>query len=103
MTPEKQRVAIAELCGWKFAGRINDKLLMWPPIHGDWRHPPDYLNDLNAMFDAEKFLTDSEVEQYDIILSSFFWSGYPASRKNWHATAAQRAEAFLRAKDLWID
>lgn len=41
MTPEAQRIAIAEACGWQLLG-------------GMWHHPiggfiPDYLNDLNAM------------------------------------------------------
>ena len=56
---------------------------------------PDYLNDLNAMHEAERKL------------SAAFWDRYAqwlreltSSNRRFliaHATAAQRAEAFLRA------
>jgi hypothetical protein len=53
---------------------------------------PNYLNDLNAMHEAEKVLTSEQVTSYVYSLESMNerWST-PA-----FATAAQRAEAFLR-------
>ena len=59
------------------------------------QHLPDYLNDLNAMHEAEKVIreradrVDSYLDQLDGAMSGV------------HATAAQRAEAFLRTLGLW--
>ena len=87
MTPEAQRIAIAEACGWKTGYRDPEA---WHPL-------PDYLNDLNAMHDAEKVLTSEQVTSYVYSLESMNerWST-PA-----FATASQRAEAFLRAIGKW--
>ena len=57
---------------------------------------PDYLNDLNAMHEAEKVLTDKQAILYDSILDLI--SGW-----TFHRTAAQRAEAFLRTIGKWED
>lgn len=100
MTPEAQRIAIAEACGWTPStfGKCD---LMGNPFP-EWDTTPDYLNDLNAMHEAEKVLgrnrgsyghwlgsimakADKNDEGYDI----------------WHATAAQRAEALLRTIGTW--
>lgn len=57
---------------------------------------PDYLNDLNAMHEAEKLLT---IEQQTIYLQLL-------SRQMFfvcHATSRQRAEAFLKTLNLWKD
>lgn len=114
MKREEQRIAIAEALGfqrllgdpWKMLGE-----LAWMPpawtirqfiMHGEpavyLRGLPDYLNDLNAMHEAEKVLLDRQD-----------WSGcdYEQALKDmtsswcWHATAAQRAEAFLKTLNLW--
>jgi hypothetical protein len=93
MTPEEQRIAIAEACGWKTGYRDPEA---WHPL-------PDYLNDLNAMHDAEKVLTVDQFEQYRWIL----WDICKQVRvKDWYrcylsSTAAQRAEAFLRTIGEW--
>ena len=88
MTPEAQRIAIAEACGWKTEYR--DAVSSVTAL-------PDYLNDLNAMHDAEKVLTSEQVTSYVYSLESMNerWST-PA-----FATAAQRAEAFLRTIGKW--
>lgn len=57
--------------------------------------PPDYLNDLNAMHEAENVLNTREL-----------WEIYKNHLLQWMtepicATAAQRAEAFLRAIGKW--
>ncbi len=95
MTPDKQRAAIAEACGIV----THDQ---WGPLYktpqGLVRVCPDYLNDLNAMHDAEKVLiwrTDLAVLDYDEELR-MVTDGW-----RWNATAAQRASAFLRTIGKW--
>ncbi len=87
MNPEQQRIAIAEACGWKIGYRDPEA---WHPL-------PDFLHDLNAMHEAEKVLTSEQVTSYVYSLESMNdrWST-PA-----FATAAQRAEAFLRTIGKW--
>lgn len=94
MQPEKQRIAIAEVCGWS-GGFI-----------------PDYLNDLNAMHEARKSLTNNQHQHYYRALEQIT-SGLPYDQDgsygagwlyhNINATAAQHAEAFLRTLNLWKD
>ncbi len=71
MTPEQQRVAIAEACGWKFVGAHPSmkcvSLMCWVrPGNPDWmsEQPFDYLNDLNAMREAEKVLNEDQRYTY---------------------------------------
>jgi hypothetical protein len=102
MTSEAQRIAIAQACGWKvclsslqsgmdcYIGGTPDTATRRIPI-------PDYLNDLNAMADAEKMLTMEQKERYGKALAVKGWSW-----DIWHASAGQRAEAFLRVKGLWV-
>ena len=90
MKPEQQRIAIAEACGtmrWSYA---LPKKCVGASV-------PNYLNDLNAMHDAEKMLTSSQIAPYVDSLEEMNerWST-PA-----FASAAQRAEAFLRAIEKW--
>ena len=98
MNKEKQRIAIAEACGWE-------------PLPEGHFHPdnpigqtmPNYLNDLNAMHEAEKTLTHEQR------IDHMEWLGMcpdDYGHKVWayvHATAAQRAEAFLRTIGKWED
>ena len=68
---------------------------------------PDYLNDLNAMHEAEE---DSDASKRDMrgtmkhtVMRAFDRRLYAESRKLpvLHATASQRAEAFLRTIGKW--
>ena len=98
MNKEKQRIAIAEACGWKpNPFEIDMSGQVFP------QSPPDYLNDLNAMHEAEKILTHDQADSF----TEFLWSQYPGhvlfDSYIWHATAAQRAEAFLRTIGKWED
>lgn len=55
MNPEKQRVAIAEACGWRMVTQYNKPEEIWESCEGVIRaesNLPDYLNDLNAMQSA---------------------------------------------------
>lgn len=98
MTPEAQRIAIAEACGWKTEYR--DAVSSVTAL-------PDYLNDLNAMHDAENFLFPVEISDlYGPDLVKEYASylphmciGHPGGAMR--ATASQRAEAFLRTIGKW--
>lgn len=110
MSPEAQRIKIAEACGWREM-----------PIGGLWQYGdtdryaqcdrntehncaqlPDCLNDLNAMQCATATLTDAQLTQMAEWLGA---NNDEFPQKAWvillRATAAQRAEAFLRALNLW--
>lgn len=103
MRPEKQILVIAEACGWtdhfpKGGGGI---LLpyKWGNTHTDEKSVdlPDYLNDLNAMHEAEKVLN----EKQEHIMNDTLWDLMSGRKYLWHATAAQRAEAFLKTIGKW--
>jgi len=103
MTPEAQRIAIAEACGWRV--HPKDRFIVSPPNAPHSVQPlhtiPDYLNDLNAMHAAEKALTFHQETEYIAHLMRQH-KDYPMTR-GFIATAAQRAEAFLRTLNLWTD
>jgi len=58
---------------------------------------PDYLSDLNAMHEAEKILNTNQAADYCELLRPIICGCWRLV----HATAAQRAEAFLRTLGLW--
>jgi hypothetical protein len=111
MTPEQQRVAIAEACGWKnVAPRIvknvkhqGDDITVGIWSDNGWI--PDYLNDLNAMHEAEKVLGEKRIRSYAFTLAQVLDTSPTVDLDdqflNIHATAAQRAEAFLRTIGKW--
>lgn len=116
MTPEKQLIAIAEACGWTVRrwtdGEGFECVGLLPPgsdkTSSGFRHPPDYLNDLNAMHEAEKALLSCAdwrpIRAYFSNLSPNLHSDGALDGDDWklcHATAAQRAEAFLRTIGKW--
>jgi hypothetical protein len=112
MTPEAQRIAIAEACGWKFRkagsgfellepdGQRNcadtDPLTNWQSFS---YRLPNYLNDLNAMHEAEKVLGKDHWHEYWKYLETYDANPYCVC----FATAAQRCEAFLKTLGLWND
>jgi hypothetical protein len=111
MKQHKQRIAIAEACGatWVnvppkpengFSSEYHPKRLLTftpddlrilpladPKTH-DSILVPDYLNSLDAMHEAEKVLPDNLFVQY-------------ANKIPPCATAACRAELFLKTLNLW--
>ena len=169
MTPEAQRIAIAEACGWTRAHatdaredgivildrRFNGfkrRLIRWNQvrIYGGWddrpgfhqididesngisteellrdydlpeywrkgdtitRHLPNYLTDLNAMHEAVALLNYNQLCEFGRYLSDTVLGEKPAGFDYGehdlaciaNATAAQRAEAFLRTLNLWKD
>ncbi len=99
MTPEAQRIAIAEACGWKCAKsrKFWKNSAVLGPVNSR-KNPPDYLSDLNAMAEAEKSLGNAHWWKYIKQLETVC-GALPIV----FATAAQRAEAFLRTLNLWND
>jgi predicted Zn-dependent protease len=108
MTPEKQRIAIAKAC--EKSPRASTAASAWTTI--SLRSPkwwasievPDYLNDLNAMHEAEGMLlakcgNDPQDDLWVDYLANLLMAAPLCLRE--HATAAQRAEAFLRTIGKW--
>jgi hypothetical protein len=108
MTDEQINAAIAEACGWeditesvapeefrrRATGMLRDKHGLRTPL----KQIPNYCADLNAMHEAEEFLSGN------------LWIGYVNDLANIEgnlfgirATARQRAEAFLRTLGKWDD
>jgi hypothetical protein len=108
MNKEKQRIAIAEACGYRPATPGALGVLRWHDPHhqnGDLGNGicyidelPDYLKDLNATQSAENTLSVRDKQGYISILRNICTVAgcWPET-----ATAAQRAEAFLKALNLW--
>jgi len=95
MKPELQRIRIAEACGWHC-----NQFGLWGIDFADGvsGSPPDYLNDLNAMHEAEKVLTAEQRRSY---VNRIFNLPVSECESNTFATAAQRAKAFLKTLNLW--
>lgn len=110
MTPEKQQIAIAEAYGWHEEQEpvgSHNATAWW---HNNDRYPsgsmpvPDFLNSLDAMHEVEKSLDGNQWVSYREYLArpwvtnddDGMWGAITA-------TAAQRAEAFLRTLNLWED
>jgi hypothetical protein len=95
MTPEAQRIAIAKACG-----RVQRPDGFWFPKgknHGS-QGIPDYLNDLNAMHEAELKALGLKYDQWTRELRAICERDRRCIES---ATAAQRAEAFLRTIGRW--
>ena len=114
MSEDEINRAIAEHLGWSYGPiHIGDGLDVDECSHAWWRNgkawvegPPNYCGDLNAMHEAEKvLLADADTGyEYDMELNGVCecWEdGVMNYMKLWHATARQRAEAFLRVVGKW--
>jgi len=125
MTNEEIRIKIAEACGWvKQPVWVN---CLGGDVH-EWRKDgcltercvgghslqelPDYLNDLNACAEFEKTLRGNKLDWYEHNLGRVVfkdttdddWSdslGSSANTKPLHASARQRAIAFLKTLNLY--
>lgn len=117
MTPEAQRIAIAEACGWQLKeGPLGVSFYYLPNTFPIGATPtyglPDYLNSLDAMHEAEKLIEDDlkQCEEYGRqlirIVLDVKTDGVPATYSGVvcvsRATAPQRAEAFLRTLNRWL-
>ena len=116
MTPEQQRIAIAEACGWQFIPKYyhgEDSPPEFTTVTPDGKHLcgyyPNYLNDLNAMHEAEKLLYGNPnlPKKYTQQIKNAIRreAGVTKAQMDFDvcitATAAQRAEAFLRTIGKW--
>jgi len=116
MNKEQQRIRIAESQGWKHdicnVGKHGTKMSGWWMPCGafttDINMLPDYCNDLNAMHEAEKVLTEDQLSVYGAFLKgkdnetvSLYAPEHREIAKVAMASAAQRAEAFLRTIGKW--
>jgi len=118
--PERIRIKIAERCGWSPINTGLQAHYHWKRDSKTWQGGvefsedlPDYPNDLNAMHEAESVVIEPwEIDRYAHelyqVLERFWtakrWSDFSRHGVYYafaHATAAQRAEAFLRAFGDW--
>lgn len=99
MTDQEINAAIKEATDWK-------RELLGPVVgNRAFTTEPDYVNDLNAMHDAEALkMSDALWAQnyqdslrYTCDVMGYDWETCFV----WHATARQRAEAFLRTLGKW--
>ena len=122
MSPEKQRIAIAKACGWQDATWAGDHEEVWELAGASFTpnrttsQLPDYLHDLNAMAEAEKLFIPTHLEYSN---NEGNWVEYAGHLSHItkaddhelsifcfrmiHASASQRAEAFLKTLNLWTD
>ncbi len=105
MTDDEINKAIAEACG--IVGKDQ-----WGPLYrtkdGVVRNCPDYCKDLNAMHEAIRIFDYEQCEEFEEHLCDICERANDEAENPapWrfavvHATARQRAEAFLRTINLW--
>jgi hypothetical protein len=101
MTDEQINAAIAQECGWENVCQHPKNPNVWVGKHWSLlQEVPDFCIDLNAMHEAEKVLTR---EQINAFCEKLFPTNYCGVWWSIHATARQRAEAFLRTLGKWED
>ena len=119
MKTEEQRIKIAEACGyrktenWMWSQDRRSRVYLWDRPDRTKQQAssiPDYLGNLNAMAEAEKILDYDQAEQYESELWSIIMefelnqeNPKPSNFACMTATAAQRAEAFLRTIGKWTE
>jgi hypothetical protein len=120
MKPEQQRIAIAEAIGAVRGSSLGythgqSKEFYIADPEGEYHDLADWskrykhlfryapLNDLNAMHEAEKVLDAGQWDDYQQQLREQVRGkgAHPRDISSSHATAAQRAAAFLRTLNLW--
>ncbi len=112
-----QRIAIAKSVGWKQV-RICPCSMSLPrgenPKDNYDYHLPDYLHDLNAMHEAAMTLRLHQRNEYCVELRKIIMrdatveqqdpdTGHLTDHAFYQATAAQRAEAYLRTIGKWVE
>ncbi len=93
MSPEVQRIAIAESVGIHLHDGDHA-----PSNYTFVSDLPDYLHDLNAMHEAEKTLFPKHEAKWAMTMSEVCGHSW---RIIYTATASQRAEAFLKTIGKW--
>ena len=116
MKPKQQIVAIAKACRWNETtdSGYTESVFTRGEEEVFAQDLPKYLRDLNAMHEAESILTDEGLVDYGEWLTAVVNEIHRPMTGWWDlnsrevarvscATAAQRAEAFLRTLNLWVD
>lgn len=123
MNESLQRIKIAEACGWTFLRDFSNLLIGIlignPPIEytknndpipnsihifgNRYYEIPYYTKNLNEMHNAENTLTLEQSSLYTDELIKINANDKDCIYPAWHCNAAQRAEAFLKALNLWKD
>lgn len=109
MSEEEINIAIAEACGWRLFSQFKN---LWAPPRSvveydcDAYQLPNYLNDLNAMREAEELLDDDQWLEYmlnlqDVLQRDPNRGKWVVCLDNMHSTAAQRAKAFVKTIGKW--
>jgi len=106
MTPQRQRIAIAEFCGWAF-DHIQKGAMYYVPIID--AHVGNPVNDRNAMAEAKAKLWETDWNARNVFLSHLanIVKGRIVNHNEWDAetlldaTCQQEAEAFLRTIEKW--
>ncbi len=102
MTDEEINAVIAEFCGWtevKLAIRGAGGGTRIPTPYGKppgkkyMADCPDYCSDLNAIAEAEKHLTEEELDA----MTPRIWAAVMNQKYVWQVTAKQRAMALIEA------
>lgn len=127
MDKVKQRIAIAQACGWQIKPLAGYDIVvvnpegfirangfahrrLWKQLVEDFAHNlPDYLGDLNAIDKAVKSQRENAkfcpIDYTDTLLDVVRSESRLASERgcfaHTNATSPQRAEAFLRTLGLW--
>jgi len=108
MSPEAQRIKIAEACGWVMRKNVSDWLAPDGMVYQNWggfTSCPDYLNDLNACHEFEKVLSTSPEYMQQHAFNNYAYLLIEMCKHQCNAvsaTAAQRCEAFLRTIGKWV-
>jgi len=107
MTDKEINIAIARACGWQSFEETDGDPWLWARTTADGRiestmETLPYCTDLNAMHEAERMLAPKNWNRF----SERWWDYYHHLLdgdvyKTIHATARQRAEAFLRTLGKW--
>lgn len=126
LTDSAQNALIAEACGWTKVcvwrqHGLPDEVRGYPPkcetIYQYTVPVPDYVNDLNEMHKAERLLLpdDAMYSQQNFYAANLGSITLNDNNRGWeplsnddcfpilHASARQRAEAFLRTIEKWED
>jgi hypothetical protein len=118
MKPEQQKIAIAEACGWTECvfvesiglakGRPGNNKPSYGTYENGMAQLPDYLNDLNAMHQAEQTLWEKDwtsrhdfIDKLARIINPTHGHHQQSAIDLLDATAAERAEAFIRTIGKW--
>jgi hypothetical protein len=101
MTPQEINHAIAEICGWKTLGEnLEGDIGETPPENTPHKTTlsPNYCASLDAMHEAESYLPQTKLPQYQARLYHLCArNGNPLAL----ASAPQKAQAFLQTLGKW--